>query len=122
MMLIETDLGAERQIGAYAHEYTIPASVVDIEVVLHDPARLGVELCHVLRLYLRAAPDKLGERLIDTNRTIGQANKITLIFGRKTTSNTVASCNPRSKTCTCPTRSSAATTVTTSSSNISMTT
>ena len=29
--------------------------------------------------------DKLGERLLDVNRTIGQPNKITVIFGRKVT-------------------------------------
>src|ERR1700758_3987996 len=33
----------------------------------------------------RAALDKLGERLLDANRTIGQPNKITVIFGRKGT-------------------------------------
>src|SRR5258705_8793139 len=33
----------------------------------------------------RAALDKLGERLLDANRTIGQPNKITVIFGRKVT-------------------------------------
>src|ERR1700720_3609976 len=32
-----------------------------------------------------AALDKLGERLLDANRTIGQPNKITVIFGRKVT-------------------------------------
>ena len=29
--------------------------------------------------------DKLGERLLDANRTIGQPKKITMIFGRKIT-------------------------------------
>jgi hypothetical protein len=33
----------------------------------------------------RAAWDQLGERLLDANRTIGQPNKITVIFGRKVT-------------------------------------
>ena len=33
----------------------------------------------------RAALDALGERLLDANRTIGQPNKITTIFGRKLT-------------------------------------
>src|SRR5258705_2584148 len=33
----------------------------------------------------RAALDKLEERLLDANRTIGQPNKITVIFGRKVT-------------------------------------
>ena len=31
----------------------------------------------------RAALDRLGERLLDANRTIGPPNKITTIFGRK---------------------------------------
>jgi hypothetical protein len=33
----------------------------------------------------RAALDQLGERLLDANRTIGQPNKITVVFGRKIT-------------------------------------
>jgi len=42
-----------------------------------------VEFCDNLIFYRRAALDKLGERLLDANRTIGQPNKITVIFGRK---------------------------------------
>src|SRR6516164_2869235 len=34
-------------------------------------------------LHRRAALDNLGERLLDANRTIGQPNKITMIFGRR---------------------------------------
>jgi hypothetical protein len=44
-----------------------------------------VEFCDNLIFRRRAALDKLGERLLDANRTIGQPNKITLIFGRKVT-------------------------------------
>ena len=44
-----------------------------------------VEFCDNLIFYRRAALDKLGERLLDANRTIGQPNKITVIFGRKIT-------------------------------------
>jgi len=44
-----------------------------------------VEFCDNLIFYRRAALDKLGERLLDANRTIGQPNKITAIFGRKIT-------------------------------------
>jgi hypothetical protein len=40
-------------------------------------------LCDNLIFHRRAALDKLGERLLDANRTIGQPNKITVIFGRK---------------------------------------
>ena len=38
VMLVETNPGRERKIGAHAHEHAAPALVVDIEVVLHDPA------------------------------------------------------------------------------------
>jgi hypothetical protein len=33
----------------------------------------------------QAAPNRLGECLLDANRTIGQPNKITFILGRKIT-------------------------------------
>jgi hypothetical protein len=42
-----------------------------------------VEFCDNLIFRRRAALDNLGERLLDANRTIGQPNKITVIFGRK---------------------------------------
>jgi len=38
-----------------------------------------------LIFYRRAALDRLGQRLLDANRTIGQPNKITTIFGRMVT-------------------------------------
>jgi len=44
-----------------------------------------VEYCDNLIFRRRAALDALGERLLDANRTIGQPNKITTIFGRKVT-------------------------------------
>jgi hypothetical protein len=44
-----------------------------------------IEYCDNLIFRHRAALDKLGERLLDANRTIGQPNKITVIFGRKVT-------------------------------------
>jgi hypothetical protein len=44
-----------------------------------------VEYCDNLIFHRRAALDQLGERLLDANRTIGQPNKITMIFGRKLT-------------------------------------
>jgi hypothetical protein len=43
------------------------------------------ELCDNLIFRRRAALDEMGERLLDANRTIGQPNKITVIFGRKIT-------------------------------------
>jgi hypothetical protein len=45
-----------------------------------------VEYCDNLIFRRRAALDALGERLLDANRTIGQPDKITVIFGRKVTS------------------------------------
>jgi hypothetical protein len=44
-----------------------------------------VEYCDNLLFFRRAALDQMGERLLDANRTIGQPNKITIIFGRKVT-------------------------------------
>jgi len=44
-----------------------------------------VEYCDNLIFRRRAALDNLGERLLDANRTIGQPDKITIIFGRKIT-------------------------------------
>jgi len=41
------------------------------------------EFCDNLVFHRRAALDGLGERLLDANRTIGQPDKITTIFGRK---------------------------------------
>jgi hypothetical protein len=42
-----------------------------------------VELCDNLIFSRRAAVDRLSQRLLDANRTIGQPNKLTVIFGRK---------------------------------------
>jgi hypothetical protein len=44
-----------------------------------------IEFCGNLIFHRQAAPDKLGERLLDANRTIGQPNKITVILGHKVT-------------------------------------
>jgi hypothetical protein len=53
---------------------------------------LPVEYCDNLIFHRRAALDQLGHRLLDANRTIGQPNKITMIFGRKVTKPIYASC------------------------------
>jgi hypothetical protein len=44
-----------------------------------------VELCDNLIFSRRAALDRMCERLLDANRTIGQPNTLTIIFGRKIT-------------------------------------
>jgi hypothetical protein len=42
-----------------------------------------------------AALDKLSERLLDANRTIGQPNKITVIFGRRISRHYSGTCHVR---------------------------
>jgi hypothetical protein len=42
-----------------------------------------IELCDNLVFSRRAAVDRLTQRLMDANRTIGQPNKLTVIFGHK---------------------------------------
>lgn len=42
-----------------------------------------VEYCDNLIFSRRAALDRLGERLLDANRTLGQPRKLTVIFGRR---------------------------------------
>ena len=42
-----------------------------------------VEYCDNLIFHRRAALDRLGERLLDANRTIGHPDSLSLIFGRR---------------------------------------
>jgi hypothetical protein len=49
-----------------------------------------------------AALDNLGEHLLHANRTIGQPNKIIVIFGRRLIRIIGARCKARSKAWTCP--------------------
>ena len=37
-MLVEADTGGEWKVGANAHEHSSPVPVVDVKVVLNDPA------------------------------------------------------------------------------------
>ncbi|HYY71976.1 MAG TPA: hypothetical protein VE778_00130 [Candidatus Bathyarchaeia archaeon] len=53
--------------------------------VQHRPFFAQVEFCDNLIFRRRAAVDALEQRLLDANRTIGQPNKLTLIFGRRIT-------------------------------------
>src|SRR5436309_6576461 len=51
---------------------------------LPEPTSLDChELCDNPIVSRRAAVDRLSQRLMDANRTIGQPNKLTVIFGRK---------------------------------------
>jgi hypothetical protein len=38
MMLVEADPRRERQVGTHAHEHATPLRIIDVEVVLNDPA------------------------------------------------------------------------------------
>src|SRR5262249_18809987 len=38
MVLVEADAGGERKVGADAHEHSSPVPVIDVKVVLNDPA------------------------------------------------------------------------------------
>lgn len=78
-----------------------------------------VELCDHLIFRRRAALDQMRERLLDANRTIGQPDKITTIFGRKITRQYRGKLQTVIRTCICPTRSSAAITGMDSSSSTS---
>jgi hypothetical protein len=66
-----------------------PAAFLDFVCVQNSQPRcepIWVGLFPIrLHARRRAALDKLGERLLDANRAIGQPDKITVIFGRKIT-------------------------------------
>src|ERR1700737_2836575 len=57
-----------------------------------------IEYCDNLIFHRRAALDKLGERLLDANRTIGQPNKITSSSAARSASIIAANYKPRSRT------------------------
>jgi hypothetical protein len=72
-----------------AHRWHLPFAerwVVQDNFYINDAhwGRMFVRMCHYLPFWARvsATLDKLGERLLDANRTIGQPNEITTIFGR----------------------------------------
>src|SRR5215470_3309146 len=44
MVLVQADTGRERKVGADAHEHSSPIPVVDVKVVLHDPALRELEV------------------------------------------------------------------------------
>ena len=44
MVLIEADTGGEWKVGADAHEHSSPVPVIDVKVVLNDPALRELEM------------------------------------------------------------------------------
>jgi hypothetical protein len=57
-----------------------------------------IEFCDNLITCRRAALDKLGERLLDANRTIGSRTRSPSSSAAKSPNSTAAGCRPRSKT------------------------
>jgi hypothetical protein len=50
VVLIEAETGGKRKVGAYAHEHSSPVSVINVEVVLNDPALSDLEMPSVPNL------------------------------------------------------------------------
>src|SRR5712671_3484246 len=67
MVLIEADAGGEWQVRADAHEHSSPVPVIDIKVVLNDPALRELEVPSVsdlvssatIKMRIRIAPPEL---------------------------------------------------------------
>ena len=69
VMLIETNPRGERQVRAHAHEHSAPARVVDIEIVLHDPALGDLEVPPVDLLSPIAVMIRAGSLALTTTTT-----------------------------------------------------
>jgi hypothetical protein len=62
MVLVEADTCGERKVGADAHEHSSPIPVVDVEVVLNDPALRELEVPSVRDLIADRGHDLLHDR------------------------------------------------------------
>jgi hypothetical protein len=60
VMLVEADPSRERQVWAHPDEHAPPLSVVDIEVVLHDPAVCDLKMPAVCLLVADRRHDPRG--------------------------------------------------------------
>src|SRR6202048_5540718 len=68
MVLIETDAGGEWKIGADAYEHSSPVPVVDIEVVLNDPALRDLKVPSVRDLVADSNHDACGLARFEDDR------------------------------------------------------
>src|SRR5262245_24236371 len=59
-MLIQTDASGERKIGTDPHEHPPPAPVVDVKVVLNNPAVCDLEMPSVARAVADCGHDASG--------------------------------------------------------------
>src|ERR1700730_4724750 len=57
MVLIEADTGGEWKVGADAHEHSPPVTVVDVKVVLNDPAISDLKMPSVRELIANSNHD-----------------------------------------------------------------
>ncbi len=57
MVLVEADTGGEWQVGADAHEHSSPIPIVDVEVILNDPALRELEVPSVSDLVADGSHD-----------------------------------------------------------------
>jgi hypothetical protein len=62
VMLIQTDTGRKRKMRTHADEHTAPVFVVDVEVVLHDPALRELQMPAILLLFPMAIMMRAGSR------------------------------------------------------------
>ena len=60
MVLVEADAGGERKVGADAHEHSSPVPVIDVKVVLNDPALRELEVPSIRELVADGSHDAGG--------------------------------------------------------------
>src|SRR6516162_3492873 len=56
-MLVEANTGRERKVGANAHKHSSPVAVVDVKIVLNDPALRELKVPSVLDLVADGSHD-----------------------------------------------------------------
>src|SRR6266705_564730 len=72
MVLVEADTGGEWQVRADAHEHSSPVPVVDVKVVLNDPALRELEVPSVRDLVANGSHDACGfSRFEDDHDCVG---------------------------------------------------
>src|SRR5271166_1269251 len=71
-MLVETDAGRKGEVGRDANEHSAPVAIVDIEVVLHDPALGQLQVPAIVLLVPNGGQDACRfSRLQDDDQLVG---------------------------------------------------
>jgi len=73
MVLVETHPRRERKVGAHAHEHPTPALVVDIEVILDNPAVCDLQMPPVCFLSPMAVMIRAGSQALRTTTARSEA-------------------------------------------------